>query len=360
MTCPAPRPVVALDIDGVLNRDISPSRAGAGWVRRKVTVRADGNFTPFSLLGEHDLDIPLVINPRLHGPWITRLREHADVVWASTWDRQANIHLSSLLGIDPLPVGISVSAQKPRRHDGPIDWKSRALQQAIPGRPVLWIDDGADLADPEVWRNPADTRRTSITTAPSIGMTREHMNGVEAWVDEHRSLLRPLSDDLLDLLAEGMEDGSGAPGLLSLVEGGDAADRTMVLSLAYELLRSAGWTVLHADQSRGFLDGLELAVGGELHRYGTGPGSHASFRESGAMLLRELAEQGRGLAIIVDRLERADGPGIAELCTTVQHWIREGLPICLLIAGHGAALRRLVTTDPITFIRRAERIRVRP
>ncbi|WMY79473.1 HAD domain-containing protein [Citricoccus sp. I39-566] len=229
------RPVVALDIDGVLNIEHSARKVGPGWIRRTVTIPPDGRFSPFTLLGEHSLEMPLTINPTLHGPWITKIRENADICWASTWEYDANRHLVPLLRIEPLPVGISVAAQRPRFHDGPMDWKARALQQAFPGRPVVWIDDLNFTADHDDWCDRPD--RLLINTDPAIGMTAEHMTQIEEFVSWHHSSERQIRADMLADI-----------GRLNLVTGGDAATRTIVLSLADEQARSEGSKVLFASQ----------------------------------------------------------------------------------------------------------------
>lgn len=100
------KPVVALDIDGVLNAGGAASYLGPGWEDHLLEIpAADLPDSPFvGGGGAHDLTFTATINPAAHGPWITRLREYADVVWATTWEQAANAVLAPLLGIDPLPV----------------------------------------------------------------------------------------------------------------------------------------------------------------------------------------------------------------------------------------------------------------
>ena len=83
------RPVIALDVDGVL--------------------------LPFGQ--------PAVVNPD-HGPWLQRLAEHADLVWATSWMHQANTDLAPVLGLPQLPV---------------VD-KASVPAYGHP-RPLLWVDD---------------------------------------------------------------------------------------------------------------------------------------------------------------------------------------------------------------------------
>jgi hypothetical protein len=77
------RPVVALDIDGVLNP--------LGEVEWHVAtpLHVDARRVPDSPFlrgyGRLDLEVTVRLNPA-HGEWITRLVERAQVVWATTWN----------------------------------------------------------------------------------------------------------------------------------------------------------------------------------------------------------------------------------------------------------------------------------
>ena len=113
------KPVVALDVDGVLNAyGMDQDRLLPGWEMVTVDVPTadipDSPFLPEVPREETAIPITMVVNPGLHGPWITELRERADVVWATTWEGMANAALCDVLGIEPLPVGISVLKQRPR------------------------------------------------------------------------------------------------------------------------------------------------------------------------------------------------------------------------------------------------------
>lgn len=185
------RPVVALDIDGCLNAGGSPSYLGEGWEIHRVEMpAADLPDSPFiGGYGEQDLSIPVCINPSLHGTWITKLREHVDVVWATTWEHAANKYLAPLLGIDPLPVGISVRVQLPRfgdakNHDSTA-WKAMALGDAFRGRSLVWVDDyNESYADPVWWDHEPAMPTRCITCDPQTGLAAGQMAEVDAFVDE--------------------------------------------------------------------------------------------------------------------------------------------------------------------------------
>ncbi|MBM7767786.1 HAD domain-containing protein [Glutamicibacter nicotianae] len=176
-------PVVALDVDGVLNADASAAELGAGWIDCRVEIPAsDVPDSPFvSGPGRVPLSLELTINPSLHGPWIEWLRESADVVWATTWEEAANKHLAPLLGIEPIPVAVSMRETPPRfgvaiSRDA-VMWKAMALQRRYNGRPVVWIDDGN-----RVFARKLGRLFHIVTTNPRLGIAEGQMNEVNEYV----------------------------------------------------------------------------------------------------------------------------------------------------------------------------------
>lgn len=221
------RPVVALDIDDVLNFDGAP-------VRHTITLlAADQPKSPFVRgHGLIDKTLTVGIDPAV-GPWITVLRERADVVWASTWEHAANTHLAPLLGIEPLPVAMSVATDPPRfgyaKNGDSIGWKASVLRVKYTGRPLVWADDGAhnyqltcdeDLWPGQTWydwRAPHPTDRYAsldtdedgeepFVSAPTLvvtpyaatGLTLAHRAEIDAFVADPYGHVakRPVWDDL--------------------------------------------------------------------------------------------------------------------------------------------------------------------
>ena len=179
---PIKRPVIALDVDGVLNAyRMGPLQPG--WKRFDVEMRAENiPESPFAYGPE---TIAVTLNPALHGPWITALRQHADVVWATTWEQAANDLLAPLLGIDPLPVGISAAQQPPSaKHLAPRDstaWKAEALSAAFPDRPLVWVDDQNAAYPLQV---PVHLK---VDPDPWDGLSPSQMKQISAWVEAHSS-----------------------------------------------------------------------------------------------------------------------------------------------------------------------------
>jgi hypothetical protein len=195
------RPVVAIDIDGVLSplpRDAaldavlgvpSSSEPMPGYTEHELTIpTADVPNSPFVRgRGQRDLNLLVRVNPA-HGRWITSLLNRGvDVVWATTWERAANLHYAPLLGIPTMPLGCEVEVDiatdvfVPRMASQQHEWKTAALRHRYAGRPLVWIDDSAALpwiADGS-WR---DDPTLVIAPESDEGLTQAQMRSVDSWL----------------------------------------------------------------------------------------------------------------------------------------------------------------------------------
>jgi len=115
------KPLLLLDIDGV--------------------IRVFGPVPPAAALqGSPDLLIRLE-TPALIG----RLSERFDLVWATSWEHEANKVVSPLLGLQPLPViefeGVEVAPGE--------SFKLPRIKRCVGSRPFAWVDDeiGKDCHD---------------------------------------------------------------------------------------------------------------------------------------------------------------------------------------------------------------------
>lgn len=119
------RPLVLLDVDGVINDLKCLWGAPAD---DHVIVRSNGYK---------------VYVPRYMPALVQWLCSVADVHWCTTWRDRANQEIARHLGIDPLPV---VDDGTNDRH---VDWKAAAAyslaESALAaGRRVVWIEDFGD------------------------------------------------------------------------------------------------------------------------------------------------------------------------------------------------------------------------
>lgn len=151
------RPLLFLDIDGVLN----------------PVLPAEG-FTGYDIL-----DFTVLLSAT-HADWLRELSERYDLVWATTWEHEANRHIAPLLELPVLPV-VEFSGYR----DQPGDPKLPALElltgrkwapilRFAAGRPFAWVDDV--MPDRLVRRSRWRRDRLLLPVEPGRGLRREHVD----------------------------------------------------------------------------------------------------------------------------------------------------------------------------------------
>ena len=183
------RPVVALDVDGVLNPNLTTeaqlwleehgvpapgavqqrdTAAGRAWSRRCPQIPALPGYEVYQVWvpaaelpdspflrgrGEQDLSTLVQLSTR-DADRLAALTQRADLVWATTWEGAANTVLAPLLALGDLELGVSVEVTYPRfgyvRNGDVAAWKAEALAERYTGRPLVWLDDLAWAYHPQV------------------------------------------------------------------------------------------------------------------------------------------------------------------------------------------------------------------
>ncbi|MFC9327407.1 HAD domain-containing protein [Kitasatospora sp. NPDC057015] len=154
-----PRPLLFLDVDGVLN----PDRPDPG----------DG-FASHHLLGW-----TVHLSDR-HGEWLRELATGYELVWATTWEEEANRHISPLLGLPPLPV-VRFAGYVPQPDDPRVPLmqlisgrKWAPLLRYAGGRPFAWVDD---VIPGRLVRRALPRRdRVLLRVDPARGLERHHVD----------------------------------------------------------------------------------------------------------------------------------------------------------------------------------------
>lgn len=185
------RPVVAIDIDGVLRLAARPDRPKPdGAYPVELTMRADAYPSFFHRPPDWGEDGTQTKTHWLSGigaEWIrSLLKRGVEVVWATTWQEYANVYFAEPLGIPALPLGVSGGGDEYEYPDSP-EWKCMALAQRFPGRPLVWVDDNpVVVADRELSaiRSPRDRAltRSYWVTHPERGLTREDVTRLDGWL----------------------------------------------------------------------------------------------------------------------------------------------------------------------------------
>jgi hypothetical protein len=154
-----PKPLLFLDVDGVLN---------------PVCPHPDADFDTHTLLG-----YAVLLSDR-HGEWLRELAGSYQLCWATTWEEQANIHISPLLGLPELPV-VRFSDYVPQPDDPRVPimdlfraFKWAPLLRYADGRPFAWVDD---MIPRRLIRNSLLRRdRLLMPIDPGQGLQRHHVD----------------------------------------------------------------------------------------------------------------------------------------------------------------------------------------
>lgn len=151
----------------------------------------DGPLIPFGGTPSHHPAFEPAAGPRAESanPLLTRLDPAlgprlaalpGELVWATSWEDDANACIAPVLGLPPLPV-----VRWPDTDDGlhrGLHWKTRALAEWAGERPFAWIDDEIGPLD-RAWvraRHPAPTLLHRVD--PRLGLTAADFTALTEWL----------------------------------------------------------------------------------------------------------------------------------------------------------------------------------
>lgn len=184
------RPVVAVDVDGVLRLRPGKTSTAESLGAFTATVTVYRNAYPHvfhspPMWDDDGLSTKRSLFSGVGAAWVRSLLDREiEVVWATTWQEHANTYFAPILGIPPLPVAVRGDREE---EWGPAEWKSVRLAAGFPGRPLLWADDM-----PPVWagyqldalRKPNDRALTRLQWIrdPAVGITPDDVVEMDAWL----------------------------------------------------------------------------------------------------------------------------------------------------------------------------------
>ncbi|NUR87884.1 MAG: hypothetical protein HOY71_27690 [Nonomuraea sp.] len=106
-----------------------------------------------------------------------------DLVWATTWEDEANAVLAPRLGLPRLPVVRWPPPDRDEREDRwfGLCWKTRTLVEWAGGRPFVWVDDEITDADREWVAAHHDGPALLHRVRASVGLVEADFVAVDRW-----------------------------------------------------------------------------------------------------------------------------------------------------------------------------------
>lgn len=161
------RPILFLDVDGVLNPEpVSSGRRPEGYETHQ-TRPSGWARTPKPLR--------IWLNPA-HGAQLLSLP--CDLVWGTAWEHEANEWIAPHIGLPELPF-VRFDSGTP----GPgVHWKTRDLVEYADGRPFAWLDDELSLTRDNGWiASKVRQPYLLILVPPFQGLVDSHLTRVREW-----------------------------------------------------------------------------------------------------------------------------------------------------------------------------------
>jgi len=160
------RPLVLLDVDGVLNLGLFMSS------RKRSRLRRSEGWYSGRAGDPHDQFASRIVLNRNWGPMLASLADlGAELAWATAWQEAANWHISPLLGLSPeLRWAPAVHTRKAYTV---IPWTE--------GRPWAWLEDIEDelaVASALSGKRP----HLPVLVDRATGLTQEHVGRVAEWL----------------------------------------------------------------------------------------------------------------------------------------------------------------------------------
>lgn len=196
---------------------------------------------------------------------------------------------------------------------------------------------------------------------PSAGATPPHLVG---------------RDDQIAAVADGIDEGPGSPGRLTIFTGARGVGKTTLLNAVDDVALERGWLFIDETATAGLMGRLDEHISHMLEerrprpkRRVTGvdlpaslggvstaltPELSAGLRRKLNTLLDDLENHGSGLLLTIDEVH-VSVPDMREIAALAQHMIREQRQFALVMAGLPSAVSDLLSDDVLTFLRRADK-----
>lgn len=164
---PENKPFLMLDVDGPLNPYAATNRKCPKMYRR------------------YHIDGYLVRLARQHGGELNKLTDVFDLVWATTWEHQANTDIGPKIGLPKLPV-IEFKKHLPSEPPEPgLHWKTSVISAYATAhdRPFAWVDDEVGVMDGVHFAKWQAHPFLTLKIDPVVGLADKDFKELRAWAE---------------------------------------------------------------------------------------------------------------------------------------------------------------------------------
>ncbi|PYC79537.1 hypothetical protein C7C46_14380 [Streptomyces tateyamensis] len=176
------RPILLLDVDGPLNPFAGmPNRRPDGFETHRLMppsweAAELARLEAWGRPGKRPTPLPVWLNPG-HGAELAALP--FDLVWATTWEAEANTFIAPLIGLPELPV-IPWPVPRPTPA-GKVFWKTPTVVSWAAGRAFAWVDDEITRADRDWVAENHDGPALLHRIDPRFGLSPEDFSLLAEW-----------------------------------------------------------------------------------------------------------------------------------------------------------------------------------
>jgi hypothetical protein len=172
------KPLLFIDVDGPLNpRANSAGRRPAGYQTHRLNPTIGPNNIRWTDLNRKLLRVWL--NPG-HGAELLRLP--FDLVWATTWEDEANEFIGPNIGLPTIPA-IKWSDPYAYRYANGVYFKTEDVIRYADGRPFAWVDDEIGVADKDLIERTCGKFGMPHWVNPSLGLLASDFRSLADWAN---------------------------------------------------------------------------------------------------------------------------------------------------------------------------------
>lgn len=154
------KPLLFIDVDGVLNRMVTPAVAAE---RGLLSVRLTPSTSTISFMMNLDVN---------DGPVLMGMTDVFDLAWGTTWENDANTLIAPKIG---LPGDLPVATTRYHEYS-----KAKGVLRLAAGRPFVWLDDALSAQDKQqIFADSPDSMVIDVNE--SVGLSAKNLKVARTW-----------------------------------------------------------------------------------------------------------------------------------------------------------------------------------